>query len=568
MPQQIDVPGMGVVEFPDGMSDADMAAAIQRNMPGTGQPQGPPDERSFLDKATSKVGSFLHNVYENPPPTIAGARDIIKGAPQAATELTFGADPQAAERAAGTMLGAAGLGMIGARALQFPARVPAATVPATAPAATALPTATTGALEAAGRIGVDVPRFLATESRAAPMFAAGLKNVPWAGEPIIQAEAKAVQDLGAAKAGMASPSATPEVAGQQAAQGLTGFIQGGSRGPVSSAYDAVDAMINPQVRAPLSNTADTVAQLLAERQQARIPGRSKAIDAVFDAMQDPRGMDYAGTKGLRSFLGEKTPQELVASGINPVEHKRLYGALSKDLGNVVLAAGGPEALAAWQKANALARLTSMQREALTKIVGREGTASPEAVFSRLVSYAGSKSSADLQRLRLAKEAMGRDAWEQVGSAVINRLGMAPDGTFSPDRFVTAFGNLSPRGRAELFAPDQHAALMDLNTVSQYVRDRVSRLGNPSGTARGLIGGLGVSHFLTEPVSAIASLVGTRLTAEALSRPAMVRAATTVTRAEMTGNPVLRQRALLHLYRVAATQGLINAPRHHAYGGSP
>lgn len=33
MPQQIDVPGMGIVEFPDGMSDADISAAIQKNLP-------------------------------------------------------------------------------------------------------------------------------------------------------------------------------------------------------------------------------------------------------------------------------------------------------------------------------------------------------------------------------------------------------------------------------------------------------------------------------------------------------------------------------------------------------
>jgi hypothetical protein len=553
MPQRIDVPGMGIVEFPDGMSDDDMAAAIQRNMPAPAgaEPQGPPDERSFLDKAGSKVGSFL-----NPPPTVAGVRDIIKGAPQAASELTWGADPQAAEQAAGTMLGAAGLGLTGARALQFPAA-------AAAPAAPAATTATTGALEAANRLGIGVPQFLATEGRAVPMMAAGVKNVPWAGEPIIRAEGKLIEDLGAAKAGMANAAATPETAGQVAGQGLTGFIKGGSKAPVSAAYDAVDAMVNPQVRLPLTHTTDTVAQLLAERQQARIPGRSKAIDTVFDAMQDPSGLDYAGTKGLRSHLGEKTPQELVVSGVSPVEHKRLYAALTKDLGNVVLASGGPEALAAWQKANALSRLTNMQREALAKVVGREGTASPEAVFSRLMSYAGSKSSADLQRLRLAKQAMGSDAWEHVSSAVINRLGMAPDGSFSPDRFVTAFGNLSPRGRGELFSPQQHAALMDLNTVSQYARDRISRLGNPSGTARGLIGGLGVSHLITEPVSAIASLVGTRLAAEALSRPRIVRAVTTLTRAQMTGNPRLTQRALQHLYHVGMVEGLVSiAPSDH------
>ncbi len=33
MPQQIEVPGMGILEFPDGMTDAAMAAAIKKNMP-------------------------------------------------------------------------------------------------------------------------------------------------------------------------------------------------------------------------------------------------------------------------------------------------------------------------------------------------------------------------------------------------------------------------------------------------------------------------------------------------------------------------------------------------------
>jgi hypothetical protein len=33
MPQRIEVPGMGIVEFPDGMNDADISAAIRRSMP-------------------------------------------------------------------------------------------------------------------------------------------------------------------------------------------------------------------------------------------------------------------------------------------------------------------------------------------------------------------------------------------------------------------------------------------------------------------------------------------------------------------------------------------------------
>jgi hypothetical protein len=36
MPQQIEIPGQGIVEFPDGMSDAQIAAAIKQNMPSLG----------------------------------------------------------------------------------------------------------------------------------------------------------------------------------------------------------------------------------------------------------------------------------------------------------------------------------------------------------------------------------------------------------------------------------------------------------------------------------------------------------------------------------------------------
>src|SRR4051812_29953129 len=36
MPQRIDVPGMGVVEFPDGMNDDQISAAIKSNIPSVG----------------------------------------------------------------------------------------------------------------------------------------------------------------------------------------------------------------------------------------------------------------------------------------------------------------------------------------------------------------------------------------------------------------------------------------------------------------------------------------------------------------------------------------------------
>ena len=97
-----------------------------------------------------------------------------------------------------------------------------------------------------------------------------------------------------------------------------------------------------------------------------------------------------------------------------------------------------------------------------------GDAAPETVFNRLATFANSKAGADLNRLRLAKRAMGPDAWNDVGSALIHRLGQAPDGAFSAQRFVTAFGNMAPAARNELFSGQQHAALQDLFTVSKHI----------------------------------------------------------------------------------------------------
>jgi hypothetical protein len=522
MPQQIDVPGMGIIEFPDGMDDAAITSAIQKNMPAP--------EKPFFEK----LGNFARNVYNNPPPTVAGIRDVIKGAPAAATELTYGADPEAAREAAGTMLGAAGLGVTGPRGLQFPAPKAPAPLPTNAP------------LEAAGRLGVDVPRYLATEGTAVPRFAQGVGNVPWAGEPVINAAKNLTEGLGTAKSGIAGSATLPESAGLGARAGIEDFVKTGSRKPVSEAYDAVDSLMKPGIRAPLNNTAEMVGQIMAERTQARIPGQSKAVQTVFDAVQDPRGMDYAGTKGLRSFLGEKTPQQMVAEGISPIEHKRLYGALSKDLENIAQHAGGEAGLSAWQEANTLARITKTQQRMLANVIGPKADMSPEAVFGKLAGYAGGTSKADLSRLALARQAMGPAAWRDVGSAMINRLGADNQGGFSADRFVTAFNKLSPGAKNILFDQAQLAALNDLATVSAHVQNRITRFSNPSGTARSMFGGGAAFGVLSDPVSTIGGALGTRLTAHMLARPAVARAAANVQRAQLRADPRLIRAAQAQL----------------------
>src|SRR5690606_12258355 len=71
MPQIIDVPGLGQVEFPDGMTDDQIAAAIQKQVP----PKVDPTEgMSTLDRLRAGFGRALSELDR-------GARQIAPGAP-------------------------------------------------------------------------------------------------------------------------------------------------------------------------------------------------------------------------------------------------------------------------------------------------------------------------------------------------------------------------------------------------------------------------------------------------------------------------------------------------------
>jgi hypothetical protein len=73
MAQQINVPGVGTLQFPDGMSDQDMATAIQRNYPQLhGTPQGgqgdaPGASPGFLDSALSTLNNVGKGVLSAGP---------------------------------------------------------------------------------------------------------------------------------------------------------------------------------------------------------------------------------------------------------------------------------------------------------------------------------------------------------------------------------------------------------------------------------------------------------------------------------------------------------------------
>lgn len=401
-----------------------------------------------------------------------------------------------------------------------------------APRAPSVPAEAASAVEAAGRLGTQIPRYMTSDPQA--RLAEGVKTIPWAGQPVVKAAEELRSGLGRAAEDVAEQT-TPFQAGAEAGEGLRQWISDKSKEPVSDAYTEVERLFDvPTARVDLTNAKETAIQIARERANANLP-QSKVVDILDNAISQPSGMNYEGIKLLRSYLGERTPEELVAEGISPTEAKRLYGPLTEDLGNAVRAAGGEDAFAAWQTANNLAKETAAKRQQLGKIVGTRGDAPPELIFSRLMAMAGTKSSANISRLNLAREAMGPEAWQSFGASVISRMGRDPQGEFSPQRFKTAFSAMSPDARNAVFSPDQAKRLNDLFTVSALVDEKINRFANVSKTAHTRGAFDAIMGLVLHPFRAVRTFAGGRLIANALSRPAVVRAATDYARAQAAGN---------------------------------
>lgn len=410
------------------------------------------------------------------------------------------------------------------------------------------PSAGQQASQAAGRIGVDIPRAAASDNVVTQRLGQVLSNVPFGGTSLRKAGEQATVQLGeAAERASAMPTGArvlPEQAGATARAGLEKYITTTTADRATKLYNAVDSLVDQSVTAPLSSTSRVAGEIMARRGNAAIAGESGALREVVEALSRPQGLNYQGVKDLRTAVGEKLKGGLLPSDISQAELKQVYGALSDDLANTVRTAGGPRASAAFERANKYYGLVSERRENLARILNVK---SDEGVFSKVAQLAGSSSSADAKLLAQARKAMPEDEWAEVSSAVIGSLGrnksagtslnvagglgVNASGEFSPNLFVRDYGKLSPAGKTILFnsagTKGLRPYLDDIAKVSERAKSWL-RFANPSGTAQNMVGvgqitGAGAAGYaaiggsFVEPLTAIGGVIGTSMLSRALSR---------------------------------------------------
>jgi len=382
---------------------------------------------------------------------------------------------------------------------------------------------------------VQVPKADETDSTAAQRVAATVRNIPLAGDPLVQAADRTLTQLGTKADEIAGGfgSGTVTGAGDTAKGAITRYIKGDTAKKSSALYDRVDNMVNQEAKTELINTRGAAAEIAEQRAAAHLPN-GKAVDSVLSAVNSGDGLTYQGIKKLRTTIGEMLNNGILPEGVSGAELKRIYSGLTDDLRSSVLVGGGEKAVQAFDRANKYYSLVSSRREALAKIVGAAGDAPAEKVFDRLAAMAGSKSRADIDKLFQARKAIGAEDWNEFASGVVSRLGRDAVGNFSPDRFVTDYGRLSGPGKALLFRSGGKSGLAesldDIAKVSGRFKE-LQKFANPSGT--GQIGaGFGIgAGFATSPLTTIGSVIGGRALAYALSRPATASSVAKVVRSQ-------------------------------------
>lgn len=387
------------------------------------------------------------------------------------------------------------------------------------------------AISAAERIGVEVPKGIATDSPLTAFTAQVAARAPGGG-PLMKAIEDSRDSLKGAVATAAEKAGgvtDPAMAGDNFARAIDTSFKPTVKSGVSAAYDNLSQLVDPNKLTPLQETKKVTANILGRRAESFIDGQGKAVDTVAEATRQPNGLTFDGIKGLRTHVGEMLDSGTFPEGMSEHELRGIYAGLSQDLKAAALNAGGPRAVAGLERANELNKQVSDWKEGIKKVLGPESR-SGEGVAGAIIRAASNGASADLETLAKARSAVPKEVWQDIASTAISKLGTSRNGEWTPAAFVTDFRKLSDRGKALLFrsvgSGDVLPFLNDVAEVSQKFVDR-GKLANTSGTAGhnalyaaggAVLSGLARGSFV-EPLTAIGGIAGINGVARLLARPA-------------------------------------------------
>ena len=385
----------------------------------------------------------------------------------------------------------------------------------------------TGPAGAAKDLGVTPS--LGMSGKIGGMTAAALEKVPFASDIVARDATRAVGEIEGAFRKIVPGGPSPALAGQLLQSGLKDFV-GKFKNQSSQLYDNVARELPPGTRVDVSNlrrSVDEAKQYFAGNPElANKLGLTKWDGVLAEA--EANGISWQGVRQLRTQIGEAIGSNrgaLADEGIGRL--KSLYGALTMDM-DAAARAAGPKAYQAWTRANSYyAAGTKRVERSLDATISAKN---PERAFEAFDALTqADRSTADITRMRQIKSSLSRDDWNEISSAIADRLGKArpgaqsADGTaFSPATFLTEWNKMSPEAKRILFDEPVRTELEKIAKVSERVRASGAER-NLSNTGTIVSGAALVGAFSSAPTTATLALGGSVISAKAMTSPVFLRA---------------------------------------------
>ncbi len=389
-------------------------------------------------------------------------------------------------------------------------------------------------VEAMDQAGVTPTVPLATEGETARRVAQITRSIPFGGAPIDRGLARTREEIEGAAANVARQFGTAE----QATEG--GEVARLAGQDWLKRWRETGRTLDRKLR---SNFGDTKIELTQFRQALDEPFEefdNPALAELFpqewlnkwrETVQASDGtVSYNDLLTLKQRIGKEISKPVILADKDRGQLERLYGALSDDL-QTAADSISPEVGKAVSERNAYwSQGYDRIKQSLREVLDPQGT--PERVFETLLQISREKGkTANIRKLRDIRDTVGPEAWGDVASSVLVRMGRAPgsaevDTAFSPQSFFTNWNNLSDRAKEVLFSGNS-AGRRNLDNLTRNVLPqlrRLERLENVSQTGQAVMGGgLGAGAVtglaMGEPL-AVLGTVGTMVGANALSRALM------------------------------------------------
>lgn len=407
------------------------------------------------------------------------------------------------------------------------------------------------AAQAASNIGVTPT--LGSQGRGAAMIEATLEKVPVTSGRTQAAAIRTSDQMDAALDRTVNKIATPTTdtgAGEALKRGTDVFVEN-FRAKSDKLYGIMESKIGKDAYVIAPNTVGVLEDML--RYSEKYPGIADFIgnpryQRLLDGLRQGdayTALPFEALKDLRSAIGRSRGKiNGPLSDLDSAQLDRLYGSLSRDL-EVAARASGPEALAAFERANKFYR-AGVQRidDALIKVTKAD---TPEKAYANVVAL----TTADSPRgsaaiLNQIKKSLPADDWKTASATIIRKLGEKTPANrgadvddfaeFSASRFLTNWNKMSQGSKTVLASgsiPNSvRRELDDLAKVAARFKE-AGKERNFSNTGTIIATGSTGAALYAEPVTSALALGGVYISAAAMTSKPFLTAVNAAVKSDFT-----------------------------------